>query len=87
MLLVIQMSGPYSWEPPNYWYADQLGGAFSFLTEGGPGENPMTLESFQRTVPTKAQWPMNYEVHSQLNQSLSRSLARSLSLTRMAFLV
>ena len=58
----VKMSGPYSWEPPNYWYADQRGAAFSFLTEGGPGENPMVLESFQRTIPTEAQWPINFEV-------------------------
>jgi exo-1,4-beta-D-glucosaminidase len=57
----VKMSGPYSWEPPNYWYASVYGGAFSFLTEGGPGENPMTLESFQRTIPLEAQWPINYE--------------------------
>lgn len=29
------MSGPYSWEPPNYWLTDTtLGGAFGFLSEG-----------------------------------------------------
>lgn len=27
------MSGPYSWEPPNYFYGQKLGGAFGFLTE------------------------------------------------------
>jgi exo-1,4-beta-D-glucosaminidase len=29
--------GPYAWVPPNYWYADTLGGAFGFVTETDPG--------------------------------------------------
>eukprot|EP01116_Phalansterium_solitarium_P012095 TRINITY_DN2808_c0_g1_i2.p1 TRINITY_DN2808_c0_g1~~TRINITY_DN2808_c0_g1_i2.p1 ORF type:complete len:880 (-),score=312.93 TRINITY_DN2808_c0_g1_i2:92-2731(-) len=55
----VKMSGPYSWVPPNYWLEDTslVGGAFGFLTEGGPGENPLTLESLLRTVPTADLWP------------------------------
>eukprot|EP01127_Copromyxa_protea_P003105 TRINITY_DN12975_c0_g1_i1.p1 TRINITY_DN12975_c0_g1~~TRINITY_DN12975_c0_g1_i1.p1 ORF type:complete len:849 (-),score=178.09 TRINITY_DN12975_c0_g1_i1:68-2257(-) len=55
----VKMSGPYSWEPPNYFYHQQLGGAFGFLTEGGPGENPLTLESLQLTIPKDQLWPIN----------------------------
>eukprot|EP01102_Stenamoeba_stenopodia_P021025 TRINITY_DN8370_c0_g1_i1.p1 TRINITY_DN8370_c0_g1~~TRINITY_DN8370_c0_g1_i1.p1 ORF type:complete len:621 (-),score=123.06 TRINITY_DN8370_c0_g1_i1:112-1974(-) len=56
----VKMSGPYSWVAPNYWLQDtQLGGAFSFLTEGGPGENPLTYESFLNTVPSSDLWPIN----------------------------
>ena len=53
------MSGPYSWVPPKYWLTDpgQYGGAFGFLTEGGPGENPMTFESLTVTVPAADLWP------------------------------
>ncbi len=29
---------------------NNLGGAFGFLTEGGPGEAPLTLESWVKTV-------------------------------------
>ena len=57
----VKMSGPYSYEPPIYWYNLELGGAFAFLTEGGPGENPMTLESLERTIPSKSLWPINFE--------------------------
>jgi hypothetical protein len=50
----VKMSGPYSWVPPVYWTEGaatmQLGGAWGFLTEGGPGESPMTYASMLRTV-------------------------------------
>ena len=42
----VKMSGPYSWVPPNYFFFEKsrnnvYGGAYGFLTEGGPGENPL----------------------------------------------
>ena len=58
----VKMSGPYSWVPPIYWLQDTpevanyLGGAFGFLTEGGPGEAPLTLLSWNRTVPQEHLW-------------------------------
>lgn len=62
----VKMSGPYSWVPPNYWLDDypghlatEFGGAYSFLTEGGPGENPLTLEALERTIPTADIWPIS----------------------------
>jgi len=56
----VKMSGPYSWVAPNYWLEDtENGGAFGFLTEGGPGENPLTYEAFQKTIPADSQWPIN----------------------------
>lgn len=59
----VKMSGPYSWVPPNYWLIDaeqrQWGGAWGFLTEGGPGENPLLPESVRRTLPEKDWWPIN----------------------------
>lgn len=47
------------WVPPNYWLTDPgvAGGAFGFLTEGGPGENPMIFESLAATVPASDLWP------------------------------
>jgi len=55
------MSGPYSWEPPNYWLVDtsHVGGAFGFLTEGGPGENPLSYDSLSITIPSDKMWPIN----------------------------
>ena len=46
----VKMSGPYSYVPPIYWSSPQApGGAQGFLTEGGPGENPLSLRSAQLT--------------------------------------
>jgi exo-1,4-beta-D-glucosaminidase len=49
----VKMSGPYSYVPPNYWLTDKqskYGGAYGFLTEGGPGENPLLAEAVRRTL-------------------------------------
>uniref|UniRef100_A0A6B2KXG5 Uncharacterized protein n=1 Tax=Arcella intermedia TaxID=1963864 RepID=A0A6B2KXG5_9EUKA len=57
----VKMSGPYSWEPPVYWLQDtsSYGGAYGFLTEGGPGQNPLPSESFNITFPPSDYWPIN----------------------------
>ena len=49
----VKMSGPYSWVPPNYFYLhetknNKYGGAWGFLTEGGPGENPLRKGSYEK---------------------------------------
>ena len=49
----VKMSGPYSWVPPNYFYLNEtknknFGGAWGFLTEGGPGENPLRKGSYEK---------------------------------------
>jgi exo-1,4-beta-D-glucosaminidase len=49
----VKMSGPYSWVPPNYFFLEKsknnnFGGAWGFLTEGGPGENPLRKGSFEK---------------------------------------
>ena len=44
----VKMTGPYSWVPPNYFLFDiekKYGGAWGFLTEGSPGENPLRYGS------------------------------------------
>lgn len=82
----VKMSGPYVWEPPNYWLEDTvsivypdgapLGGAFGFLTEGGPGASPMTFDSINRTIPADKQWPINFwwDYHCGNQQGLFGSL-------------
>jgi len=57
----VKMSGPYSWVAPNYWLTDPgtVGGAFGFLTEGGPGEAPLSLEMMSVTIPAAQLWPIN----------------------------
>ena len=49
----VKMSGPYSWVPPHYFYMNETknkdyGGAWGFLTEGGPGENPLRKGSYEK---------------------------------------
>ena len=49
----VKMSGPYSWVPPHYFYINETknneyGGAWGFLTEGGPGENPLRKGSYEK---------------------------------------
>ena len=49
----VKMPGPYSWVPPNYFYLEESrnknsGGAWGFLTEGGPGENPLRKGSYEK---------------------------------------
>ena len=49
----VKMSGPYSWVPPNYFFLEKsknnnFGGAWGFLTEGGPGENPLRKGSYEK---------------------------------------
>jgi hypothetical protein len=43
----------------NLFFEKRLGGAFGFLTEGGPGSTPMPLESWTKTVPQNKLWPIN----------------------------
>lgn len=46
----MKMSGPYAWVPPNYWYADRLGGAFGFNSETSAGVDIPTLRSLERML-------------------------------------
>jgi len=58
----VKMSGPYSWVPPRYFLEDNgtynAGGSWGFLTEGGPGETPLSLESLVSILPQNSSvWP------------------------------
>ncbi len=62
----VKMSGPYQWVPPVYWLQQtpeshpppaEQGGAWGFLSEGGPGAAPMTWESLNATVVDM--WPID----------------------------
>jgi exo-1,4-beta-D-glucosaminidase len=46
----MKMDGPYSWVPPAYWYADQLGGAFGFDSEVSAGASIPLLEDLTRML-------------------------------------
>ena len=57
----VKMTGPYDYVPPEYWYLDKnnLGGAFGFNTETGPGPAVPTVASIKRTLPRKSWWPID----------------------------
>ena len=53
-----KMPGPYSWVPPNFFFLEKsrnndYGGAYGFLTEGGPGENPLRKGSIEKVFNEK----------------------------------
>ena len=56
----VKMTGPYDYEPPNYWLVDtQAGGAYGYNTETGPGPAIPTLESLKRFLPADHLWPID----------------------------
>ena len=56
----VKMTGPYDYEPPNYWLTDtEAGGAYSYNTETSPGPAIPTLESLKRFLPADHLWPID----------------------------
>lgn len=56
----VKMTGPYDWVPPSYWLQDTShGGAWSYITETGPGPAVPPLESMQRMIPARDLWPID----------------------------
>jgi len=56
----VKMTGPYDYEPPNYWLVDkEAGGAYGFNTETSPGPAIPTLESLRRFLPADHLWPID----------------------------
>ena len=56
----VKMTGPYDYEPPNYWLTDpgKWGGAWGFNTETSPGPAIPVEESLLRFVPKENLWPI-----------------------------
>jgi len=56
----VKMWGPYSYEPPVYYYLEESpGGAWCFGTEMGPGENVPPIESMREMLPEDHLWPID----------------------------
>lgn len=54
-----KMLGPYAYVTPNYWYEDkELGGAYGFNTETGPGPQVPPIESMRKMMKEEDLWPM-----------------------------
>jgi exo-1,4-beta-D-glucosaminidase len=65
-----KMLGPYEYVPPSYWLLDRdLGGAWGFATEVGPGKAIPGLESLRRMLGDEHLWPIDeaWTWHSQGN--------------------
>ena len=55
----VKMLGPYAYTAPIYWFTDnQLGGAYGFNTETGPGAQVPSLDSLKKMIPPDQLWPM-----------------------------
>jgi len=56
----VKMNGPYSYEPPIYYYLQESpGGSWGFGTEMGPGENVPPIESMREMLPEDHLWPID----------------------------
>ena len=56
----VKMTGPYEYEPPNYWLTDKkAGGAFGYNTETSPGPAIPTLPSLKKFIPADHLWPID----------------------------
>ena len=56
----VKMLGPYDYTPPVYWFTDKnLGGAYGFNTETGPGAQIPPLESVKKMIPNNHLWPID----------------------------
>jgi exo-1,4-beta-D-glucosaminidase len=56
----VKMTGPYDYEPPNYWLTDRkAGGAYGFNTETSPGPVIPTLQSLKKFIPADHLWPVD----------------------------
>ncbi len=56
----VKMNGPYDFVAPSYWLRDkEVGGAFNFATEIGPGPAIPTVGSIRRMLPADHLWPID----------------------------
>jgi len=55
----IQMSGPYTWRPPSYWFSGRYGAARGSSAEQGDNEHIPPYASLRRFIPPDKMWPIN----------------------------
>jgi len=56
----VKMTGPYDYEPPDYWLNDhKFGGAFGFNTETSPGAAIPVKSSLQKFLGEDHLWPID----------------------------
>ena len=75
----MKMAGPYSWIPPVYWYANQLGGAFGFDSEVSAGASIPLLEDLNRMLtPQELEALWKYPAARQYHASAAWSIFATL---------
>lgn len=55
----IQMSGPYSWRPPSYWFSGAYPATRGASAEQGDNEHIPPFASLRRFIPPDQLWPIN----------------------------
>ena len=55
----IQMSGPYTWRPPTYWFSGRYGAARGSSAEQGDNEHIPPYASLRQFIPPDKMWPIN----------------------------
>jgi len=55
----IQMSGPYTWRPPSYWFSGRYGAARGSSAEQGDNEHVPPFASLRQFIPPDKLWPIN----------------------------
>ena len=75
----MKMLGPYACTPPVYWHTDrELGGAYGFNTETGPGAQPPILASIKKMIPENHLWPIDEVWHYHCGTGVFGTLDRFL---------
>jgi exo-1,4-beta-D-glucosaminidase len=55
----IDMSGPYSWRPPTYWFSGRYGATWGASAEQGDNEHIPPFASLKQFIPPDKLWPIN----------------------------
>ena len=55
----IQMGGPYTWRPPNYWFSGRYPASRGASAEQGDNEHIPPFASLRQFIPADRLWPIN----------------------------
>ncbi|WP_066320993.1 discoidin domain-containing protein [Bacillus sp. FJAT-29814] len=83
----MHMDASYDYAPPAMWFEDMdLGGAFGFTSEAGPGPSIPVIETMKKILPENNLWPYNVggDNYQQWNYHNARGSFRDLSKFNLA---
>ena len=55
----LDMSGPYAWRPPTYWFSGRYGATWGASSEQGSNEQIPPFASLKNFIPPDQLWPIN----------------------------